>query len=188
VELVEVDPLDAEAPERSLDLAPDPLRAQVALGLVVRPVVVGDHAALRKDERPVRGGHLAECAPDDLLGVAEAVDSRRVDPVHAAADSVTDRGNRAGVVLGPPAVGPASAADRPRAEPHRRDFEVSSPESSFVGCHGFSSSQRLIATFMPPEPSAETRGKRLDPTALCGFGTNALRVPQLAAGGYERIS
>ena len=101
VELVEVDALDAEAPERRLDLAPDRVGAQVALGLVVWPVAVRDHAALREDERPLRGGYLAERAADDLLGVAEAVDGRGIDPVHAAADGVADRGDRARVVLGP---------------------------------------------------------------------------------------
>jgi hypothetical protein len=136
-----IDPLDAEAPERSLDLAPDRFRAQVARGFLVRPLSVRDHAALREDERALGGGYLAERAPDDLLGVPEAVDGGGVDPVHAAADGVTDRGDRARVVLRPPAIGPSAAADRPRAEPHRGDFQVSRPESSFVECHGFSSLQ-----------------------------------------------
>jgi hypothetical protein len=64
----------------------------------------------------------------DLLGMAEPVDSRRVDPVDAALDRVTDGGDRLLVVLAAPAHRPIAAADGPGAEPDRRDVHIGAAE------------------------------------------------------------
>ncbi len=97
VDLVEVDPLEAEAAQAVLALLADRRWTQVVL----------DHAfgtpepaapALREDEHVLASAVRLERAADDLLGVAEPVDSRRVDPVDAALDRVADRGHRLVVV------------------------------------------------------------------------------------------
>src|SRR5213592_4191872 len=121
VHLVQVDALDAEPAERGLDLAAKaqgiPHAAQRG-GMVV---LVPDQAGFGEDVWPVVGRDIAQRAGDDLLRVAEAVHRRRIDPVDAALDGVTDGGDRVRIILVAPGEGPAAAADRPRAEADARD-------------------------------------------------------------------
>jgi hypothetical protein len=79
VDLVEVDRVDAESPEARFDLAPERVAAEVLHG---RPVRAFRLTALCEHERALARVR-ADGAADDLLGVAEAVVRRRVDPVDA---------------------------------------------------------------------------------------------------------
>ena len=128
VELVQIDALDAEPPERRFDLLADRFRTQVALRLVERPRRIGNHAAFGEDVGPLATGDLAQRPSDHFLRVPEAVDRRRIDPVDAARDGVADRRDRIGVVLASPAVGPAPASDGPGAEADLRDSKTGSSQ------------------------------------------------------------
>jgi len=80
-----------------------------------------DEAGFGEDVWPVVGWDVAQRAGHDLLGVAQSVYGRGIDPVDAALDGMTDRRDRVRIVLVAPGEGPSAAPDRPRAEPHARD-------------------------------------------------------------------
>ena len=120
VELVEVDPLDAEPAQAPLALLADRLRSQVVLDHAVRAALPAP-AALREDEHVLADAVGRERASDDLLGVAEPVHGGGVDPVDAELDGVPDRGDRLVVVDRAPAEAPRPA-DRPGAEADGREL------------------------------------------------------------------
>jgi hypothetical protein len=122
VELVEVDRLDAEPPQRRLALLPHPGGTRVPDGKSHGIGVVPAQAALGEHERALGGGDAGEGPAHDLLGVPEAVDGRGVDPAHAPRHRVADGGDRVGVVLRTPGEGPAAPARGPRTEADRRDL------------------------------------------------------------------
>ena len=117
VDLVQVDPLDAQATQAGLALGADRLRAQVAIRGAVGP---GLPAALGAHEHVLARRTPSQRLPDDLLGVPEAVDRGRVDPVEPFVERPPDRGDRLGVVDGSPAE-PPRPADRPGAETEARE-------------------------------------------------------------------
>src|SRR2546428_883470 len=160
VELVEVDALDAEPAKRSLDLLPDRFGLQVALRLLERPRRVRNHPAFGEDVGTLGGRDLAQRPSDHLLGMAEPVDCRGVDPVDSAPDCVADGRDRVGVVLLSPTVGPTSTADGPCSEAHLRDVETASPERTveqrFHDATSFSCAQGTGAT--PPSNAQPASG------------------------------
>jgi hypothetical protein len=111
VDLVEVDRVEPEAREAALDLSPERVAVQA---LQRRPVRAFRLPALGEDERPLV--EAGDRAADDLLGVAEAVLGRRVDPVDAELERAMDRGDRVVVVLVAPTPVVLRAAERPGAE------------------------------------------------------------------------
>src|SRR6185437_15872219 len=116
VHLVQIDALDAEPAERGFDLAAQAQGITDAAWRGGAVALVPDEAGLGEDVWPVLARDVAQRAGDDLLGVTEPIHRGRVDPVDAALDSVSDRGDRGRVVLVAPREGPAATADRPRAE------------------------------------------------------------------------
>ena len=80
VDLVEVEPLHAQAAQAPLALRPDGVGAEVADDA---PVRLAPAPTLRGDEDVLADRVAIECAPDDLLGMTESVDRRSVDPVDA---------------------------------------------------------------------------------------------------------
>ena len=124
VHLVQVDALDVEPAERRLDFAPPAQGIAYAARRGRAGGVVPHEAGFGEDVRPVVGRDVAQRAGDDLLGVAEPVHRRRVDPVDAPLDGLPDGGDRVRIVLVTPGEGPATAADRPRAEADARDPHV----------------------------------------------------------------
>src|SRR5712692_341546 len=130
MKLVQVDPVDAEPAQRRLDFFADRFRPQVALRLRKRLRWVSDLTALGEDERTLGGRDLAQRPTDDLLGMAESIDGRGVDPVDAGRDRMLDRGNRSRVVLASPAVGPTAAADGPRPEADLSDLKPARSEGT----------------------------------------------------------
>ena len=84
-------------------------------------------SALREDEHVLPDPVRPHGAADDLLGVAEPVDRRGVDPVDAELDRTADRGDGI-VVVDPAPAEPPRAADRPRAEPDALSSGPTSPE------------------------------------------------------------
>src|SRR5207245_750621 len=99
VHLVQVDALDGEPAERRLDLAVDAQGIAYAARRRGAVVLVPHETCLGENVGPVVGRDIAQRAGDDLLGVAEAVHRRRIDPVDAALAGVEDGGGRGGVVL-----------------------------------------------------------------------------------------
>src|SRR5262249_60956359 len=125
VELIEIDALDAEPPQRRVALSSDRLRPQRSRRLNHRIGVVPDETAFGEDERTRARGTIAKQTPDDLFGVAEAVDGGCIDPVDAAVERLAHRRERRVVVLRTPAERPPAAADRPGAEADGRDVKAS---------------------------------------------------------------
>jgi hypothetical protein len=78
--------------------------------------------------------HALQRPPDDRLGMAEAIGGGGVDPVDALLERAVDRSDRLIIVLRPPAELPASAADRPRAEPEPGDFQARLTELCRLKC------------------------------------------------------
>src|SRR5467141_404935 len=134
MELVEIDPIHAEANERGLDLLADDEWPEIPHWLFERPAAVLDQAAFREDIGSVVERDVLQRATDDLLRMAEAVNRGGVDPVDAEVDGMADRGDRRVVVLRSPAVEPFTA-DGPGAEPDRRDLEVSGAELTLFEAH-----------------------------------------------------
>ena len=130
VELVEVDRVDAEPPQRVLALLAQARRRGVPDRLLHPVGLVPPQAALREDERPLRPGDVGERAADDLLRVAVPVHRGGVDPADPARHGVANRRDRLGVVLRAPRESPAAAADRPGSEADGRDLGAASSESA----------------------------------------------------------
>ena len=114
VDLVEVDRLHLEAAQAVFHLAAD-----LQQGAPDPALVVPHHAALGEEEWLDR--RLLHRLPDDRLGVAKAVDGRRVDPVDAEVDGLADGRDGGVIVLRPPGEGPVAAAYGPRAKSDRRE-------------------------------------------------------------------
>ena len=144
MDLVQVDRVDAEPLEARVDLSQDRVALQRLHRLATGPL---DLAGLGEDER--RRGAAFERASDDLLGVAEAVLRRGVDPVDPEVERVVDGRDRLFVVLRAPAPVVVGAADRPRAEADAGDLEARGPELSRL--HEPPSRGAVV---VPPDPSA----------------------------------
>ncbi len=124
--VVQVDGVDAQAPERALRHLPDVLRATVQL------LPAGGRVEV---EAELRGNHRLpaerrERLPDDLL-VVRAVDLRRVEERHA---TVEGRANERDGLL---PVGPVGRRPVPVAQPHgtvadRRDLESTLPQRTLL--------------------------------------------------------
>ena len=110
MDLVEINRLDAQAPQAGLAFATHAGGAEAFADLAL---VVPHPAALGEDVRPVP--HAVQGAGDDLLGMPEAVDRGGVDPVDAGVEGLVDRRDAVAVVLAAPAEGPTAAADGPGA-------------------------------------------------------------------------
>src|SRR5882762_9749603 len=65
-----------------------------------------------------------ERASDHLFGVAQAINRRGVDPVHAQLERSMNRGHGVVVILFSPGELPARAANGPGPVAHRRDKEI----------------------------------------------------------------
>src|SRR5262249_59016348 len=105
----------------------DGLRVEAAEDV---PSLVPRRRALREDERSLV--EAPQRPLDHLLRVAEPVCAGGVDPVDAMLERTVDRSDRLLVVLRAPALDPAAPADRPRAEPDRRELEAGCAESAVL--------------------------------------------------------
>jgi hypothetical protein len=120
VNLVQVDPLDAEPTQTALTFAADRLGAKVAARASVRTVAP---AALGAYENLLAGRVALNRASNDFLGTSESVDRRGVDPVDACVDGAADCGDRLGVVDRAPPVAPRPAdSPGPQAETGEPDL------------------------------------------------------------------
>src|SRR5437879_560249 len=60
--------------------------------------------------------------------MSQPIDRRRIDPIDPEVQRMAHRRKRVGIVLRPPAIGPATAADRPRAESEPGDIHAAAAE------------------------------------------------------------
>ena len=110
VQLVEINAVGLETFERAFHFLQNGGAGGKPVG---RAILVGQHAAL--------GGHRHRLAPfldgfaNDLLGQAEAVSVRGIDPVYAGLERLEDGGDRVGLILRPPAHAPVVSTNSPRA-------------------------------------------------------------------------
>src|SRR5205085_9631809 len=84
--------------------------------------LVPDHAALGEDVRSVT--HPFEGPRHHLLGVAQAVDRGRVNPVDACVQCRPDSSDRLPIVLDAPGEFPTRSTDRPRPKADRRNVKI----------------------------------------------------------------
>ena len=93
--MVKIDYVEGKAAKAVLDFAANRVRPQYFLHLALG---IPAQAALGKD---VRSGAapLLQSTADHFLGVSEAVDGGRVDPVHAEFERTVNGGDRFVVVL-----------------------------------------------------------------------------------------
>ena len=108
VDLVDVDVIGAQPPQRILDLAQDARAAGIAEHAAMLPFKSG----LGGDDDARAQAALGDCLADDLLGTAEAVDRSRIDDIDAMLERRPDGGNRGGFV----GSAPHPSADGPGAE------------------------------------------------------------------------
>ncbi len=127
VQLVEVDPIDAQVAQRALAGIAQVLRARVARPL---PRARALQPALRRDQQPLRVG--VQRLGDELLADVRPVAVGRVDEVHAELDRAPDDRQRR-VAIGRRAPG-AGADDphRPEAEPP--DLDVAAERERLRHC------------------------------------------------------
>src|SRR5260370_13182281 len=146
VELIQVDALDAEPAQRRLDLLADRFWPQVALRLGKRLRWVRHLSALGEDEGTLGSRDLADRLSDDLLGMAQPVDGRGIDPVDAGRNRMLDGRDRSRVVLASPTVGPTATPDGPRAKANLGDLKPARSERTGTQRHDAGSSTP------PPRP------------------------------------
>jgi hypothetical protein len=154
MDLVEVDRLDAQAPQTRFALAHD----RVARKVFARSAVAfarRQQAAFGEDVGPLTDA--VERARDDFLGTSEAVDGGRIDPVDPEFERSVDRADRRAIVLIAPTELPIAAADGPRAEADRRDPQIRLTEGAHFESvlHG---SPRFLGSALPYDGAADTRG------------------------------
>ncbi len=124
MDLVEINDLYFEAAQAGLRLAPDALSLEPPIG--GGAALVPDQAALGGDDHLVPPPSNGPA--DDLFRVSQAIDGGGIYPVDAQIKGAADGGNGLAVILRTPAVSPPTAADGPRAQPHRRQVQVSIPK------------------------------------------------------------
>jgi hypothetical protein len=110
VDLVEVDPIGGQPPQRVLDLGDDPAsRDASAIGVLAHRAIDlrGQHDVV------AAGGRGPNRLAEDLLGLAGRVDVSGVDEVDARVERAVDDADRVGVV-----------GVAPRAEHHRAETEL----------------------------------------------------------------
>lgn len=118
VEIVDVDAIDAEAPQARLDCPHHPMAREPAVS-----GTAADRIAELGGEDPVVAPVL-DRTPHDLLGAAVGIDVGRVDEVDAlVAGSIDDAARRRLVRL---------RAEHHRAEAQRRDFQAATAETTIV--------------------------------------------------------
>ena len=126
VDLVEVDPLHPEPPQRGLARLDDVLPGQPA---PVRPRS-HPHLHLGGDDRLVTRGELAHPLAGDLLAHAERIHVRRVEEVDAELDGAPEEGP--GLVLFEHPRAPLPAAEAHAAERDAGDDEAAVPETGVL--------------------------------------------------------
>ena len=124
VDLVEVDPVGAEAPEAVLDGADDP-----AAGVAAR-VAIGSHRRMELGGQDHVVAASGERLGDDLLGLARRVDVGGVDEVHPCVERGVDDANALVVV------GVAPGPEHHRSETELADLDAGAAERAVV--HGLS--------------------------------------------------
>ena len=130
VDLVQVNAVHLQALERTFDFLENLFAIGVAIG---ETHLVGQHAALGGDDH-LAAGPLLHRASDHLLGFAEAVGVRRVDPVDAAIERLMNGSDGVRVLLRSPAHAPVIPANGPSTEPDGREFEIAVAQLAFL--HG----------------------------------------------------
>src|SRR5258708_39558685 len=120
MELVEIDSLHTEPPERCLALSAN-RGGRESVDCLLRSIpLVPDQSALAEHVRLVGGAAALQRPSDDLLRMTEPVYRGGVDPVDAVLERAIDRCNRGRVVLRPP----LAASGCPRADSPARDFHI----------------------------------------------------------------
>src|SRR6185437_14629895 len=127
VQLVEVDPLEAEASQRALACLAQVLRAAIARPETVLALAVADGAALGRDDEVVRVG--TERLGDQLLADLGAVGVGGVDQIDAELDRAPEHGDRFVAVRG--RAEDFGAGDPHRAEAEPADLEVAEGDGSW---------------------------------------------------------
>ena len=122
VNLVEVDALHAQAPERGLARLNDVLRREAS---AVRPLA-HPHAALGGDDRLIPHGVFPHPLAGDLLAHAERIHVRRIEEVDAEFDRAPEEGS--GLFLFEHPGAPGAAPEAHAAERDARDHEAAVSE------------------------------------------------------------
>ncbi len=126
VNLVQVDTIGLQPPQRVLDLPADACGGGVAVDARVAPLqrrLGGDHRLVAQ---------ALQGLADDLFGMAEAIDRRGVDQVDPGFHRTPDGFHRRRVV----SAAPHPAADGPGAEADARDRRVDTLDANAFNAHG----------------------------------------------------
>ena len=83
-------------------------------------VLVPHEPALGEYQGPFAERYVAEQSTDHLLRVSQPIDGGGIDPVYAQVQRVPHGGERGGIILWSPTIGPAAPAYGPGAEPYGR--------------------------------------------------------------------
>src|SRR5579862_1489749 len=122
MELVEINSVHTQTAKGGFAFAPYGIWLQSSLRLS-HGIAFESHAALSESKWTLRLRNIAQKPSDHFLRMAEPINRGRINPVDAQIDRVAHRGDGLGVVLVPPAVGPAASADCPGTEPNCGDFQ-----------------------------------------------------------------
>lgn len=129
MDLVKIDDVHTQAAQASLHLGANHFGLEIWEEL---PLVVPRAATLGRDQRA--GSHLSQSAPDHLLGMAQAVSGRGVDPFDAQIECSVNGGDGLAIILRAPREGPAAATYRPRPKADGRQLQFRPTQASCL--HG----------------------------------------------------
>ncbi len=119
VDLVQVDDVQLQTPQAVFAFATDGIGFQNAANvarLIPHPLAFGEYVR--------KVGAARQGARHDLLGMAQAVNGGRIDPVHASVQGCLDGRDGFVIVLRSPGEFPASAAHRPCTDADGREVHI----------------------------------------------------------------
>src|ERR1700675_2488203 len=123
MELIKVNALHSEPPQRCIAFLANRFRLEHSSRLCLRVVFIPDQPTLGENVWPTGRRERLQEAADNFLGVTQAVHGGGVDPIDAQLACMSNSRNGIVIVLRSPTVGPTAAAEGPRSKSGYSDWD-----------------------------------------------------------------
>ena len=127
MDLIQVDRFDAQALQAGFYFVADRVGVQIIMHLTL---IIPHQRTFGEHVRPLVNTVQRSCY--HFFGMAEAIHSGGINPVHAEIERTMNCADRVIIVLRTPGERPIAAADRPGTEANRRNVHVAVAKLSFI--------------------------------------------------------